>query len=99
MDVQIHVFLSLALVGGEWSASRLRRFNPGKRALGTHWIGGLGRGSKRSGRRQGEKNFVPTGTQTPILWHEPCDSIRAREFTYLPSDCCLRKSESAPCSE
>jgi hypothetical protein len=30
VDVQIHIFLTLALVGGEWSASR----------PGTNWIGG-----------------------------------------------------------
>jgi hypothetical protein len=40
VDVYIHVFLTLALVGGEWSASRLGRFTPGERAPGTHWIGG-----------------------------------------------------------
>jgi hypothetical protein len=33
MDVYIHIFLTLAIVGGEWSAS-------GGRAPGTHWIGG-----------------------------------------------------------
>jgi hypothetical protein len=33
--VQIQIFLTSALVGGEWSASR-----PGHFALGTHWIGG-----------------------------------------------------------
>jgi hypothetical protein len=40
VDVEIHVFLSLALVGGEWSASRPGRFTPGERAPGTYWIGG-----------------------------------------------------------
>jgi hypothetical protein len=30
VDVYIHVFLTSALVGGEWSASRPGRFNPGK---------------------------------------------------------------------
>jgi hypothetical protein len=35
MDVQIHVFLISALVGGEWSASRPDRFTPG-----AHYIGG-----------------------------------------------------------
>jgi hypothetical protein len=34
----MHVFLTSALVGGECS-SRLGRFTPGERALGTHWIG------------------------------------------------------------
>jgi hypothetical protein len=40
MDVWIHVFLTLALVGGEWSASRPGRFTPGERAPGTRWIAG-----------------------------------------------------------
>jgi hypothetical protein len=35
MGVLTHVFLTSALVGGEWSASRPGRFTPG-----THWIGG-----------------------------------------------------------
>jgi hypothetical protein len=40
VDVEIHIFLTSALVGGEWSASRPGRFTPGERAPGTHWIGG-----------------------------------------------------------
>jgi hypothetical protein len=40
MDVYIHIFLTSALVGGEWSASRPGRFNPGGTAPGTHWIRG-----------------------------------------------------------
>jgi hypothetical protein len=40
MDVYIHIFLTSALVGGEWSASRSRHFTPGERAPGTYWIGG-----------------------------------------------------------
>jgi hypothetical protein len=39
VDVQIHVFLTSALVGGEWSASRLWGINPGDRAPGGHWMG------------------------------------------------------------
>jgi hypothetical protein len=35
VDVLIHIFLTSALVGGEWSASRPGRFHPG-----THFIGG-----------------------------------------------------------
>jgi hypothetical protein len=38
VDVQIRVFLTLALVRGEWSASRHCRFNPGENAPGSHWI-------------------------------------------------------------
>jgi hypothetical protein len=40
VDVLIHVLLTTALVGGEWSASRPGRFTSGERAPGTHWIGG-----------------------------------------------------------
>jgi hypothetical protein len=34
VDVYIHICLTSALAGGEWSASR-----PGERAPDTHWIG------------------------------------------------------------
>jgi hypothetical protein len=40
VDVQIHIFLTSALAGGEWSASRTDRFTQADRAPGTHWIGG-----------------------------------------------------------
>jgi hypothetical protein len=40
VNVQIHIFLTSALAGGEWSASRSGRFTSGERAAGTHWIGG-----------------------------------------------------------
>jgi hypothetical protein len=33
VEVQLHAFLTSALDGGEWSASRFSRFSPG-----THWI-------------------------------------------------------------
>jgi hypothetical protein len=36
----MNVFLTLALVGGECSASRPGRFTPCERAPGTHWKGG-----------------------------------------------------------
>jgi hypothetical protein len=40
VDVEIHIFLTSARVGGEWSASRPSRFTSGERAPGTHYIGG-----------------------------------------------------------
>jgi hypothetical protein len=40
VDVQIHVFLTSALLGGECSASCFGRITPGERAPGTHWKGG-----------------------------------------------------------
>jgi hypothetical protein len=41
MDVEIHIFLSTALVVGERSASNPCRFIPGERDPGFIWIGGL----------------------------------------------------------
>jgi hypothetical protein len=40
VGVQIHIFLTSALAGGEWSASRFGRFTPGEKAISTHWRGG-----------------------------------------------------------
>jgi hypothetical protein len=38
LDVEIHIFLSSALVGGEWSPSHPGRFTPEERASDIHWI-------------------------------------------------------------
>jgi hypothetical protein len=38
VDVQIHIFLTSPLVGGEWSASRPGSFTPGKWGPGTDWM-------------------------------------------------------------
>jgi hypothetical protein len=38
VDVYIHVFLVLALIGSKCSAFHPGRFSPEERALGTHWI-------------------------------------------------------------
>jgi hypothetical protein len=40
VEVCLHAFLTSALDGGGWSASRPGRFIPRERAPGTHWIGG-----------------------------------------------------------
>jgi hypothetical protein len=40
VDVYIHIFLTSALAGGQWWASRPGRFTPEERAPGTRWIGG-----------------------------------------------------------
>jgi hypothetical protein len=39
-EVQLHAFLTSALDGVEWSASRPGRFTPKERTPATHWIGG-----------------------------------------------------------
>jgi hypothetical protein len=40
VDIYTHVFLTSALAGGNWSASRPDRFTPGEKAPVTYWIGG-----------------------------------------------------------
>jgi hypothetical protein len=39
VEILLHAFLTSALDGGEWSASRPSRFSPRERASGTHYIG------------------------------------------------------------
>jgi hypothetical protein len=39
VDIEIRIFLTSALAGGEWSASRPCRFTPGEIDASTHWIG------------------------------------------------------------
>jgi hypothetical protein len=65
VDVQIHMFLTLALALGEWSASRPCRFTAWEIAPGSQWIGGLGGLQCWSGRHGEEKILDPTGTRTP----------------------------------
>jgi hypothetical protein len=65
VDVQIHVFLTSALVGGVWSASCPGRDTQGKGppvSLDTR-LGGPKNRSGRSGEEK--KNLVSTGTRTP----------------------------------
>jgi hypothetical protein len=59
--------LTSALDGGEWSASRPDRFNPGVRVPGTHWIGG--RVVPRAGLDAGEqgKCLASAGNRTPAV--------------------------------
>jgi hypothetical protein len=44
---QLHPFLTSALDGGEWSALRNRRFNPGENAFVTYWLGDWDRPQSR----------------------------------------------------
>jgi hypothetical protein len=63
VDVYIHIFLTSALAGDEWSASLPGRFTPGERAPGTHWKGGWV--DPRAGLDDVKKILDPTGTRTP----------------------------------
>jgi hypothetical protein len=60
------LFLTSALVGCEWSASRTGRFTPGERVAGTHWIEGWV--GPRAGLGDTENILDPIGTRTPISW-------------------------------
>jgi hypothetical protein len=60
VDIQIHVFLTSTLDGGEWSASRLSRFTPGSLWIGG-WVGLI------TGVDDVEKILDPTGAQTRSL--------------------------------
>jgi hypothetical protein len=65
LDVQIHISLTSALVGGEWLAPRPGRFTPGEGAPGTHWTGGwVGRRTSLDDLEK-IKILDPTGTRTP----------------------------------
>jgi hypothetical protein len=39
VDMYLQAFLTLALEGNEWSASRPSRFTSGEKAIGTYWMG------------------------------------------------------------
>jgi hypothetical protein len=65
MDVQNHIFLTSALVGGEWPASRPGCFTSRERSPATNWIGGLV--DPRAGLYDVENTKIldPTGSRTP----------------------------------
>jgi hypothetical protein len=61
--VYIHVFLTSAIVRGEWSASLSGRFTSEERASGTHWIGDWV--GPRAGLDDVKKILYPTEIRTP----------------------------------
>jgi hypothetical protein len=63
VDVYIHIFLTSALAGGDWSASLPGQFTPGERAPGTLWTGGWV--DLRAGFDDVEKILDTTGARTP----------------------------------
>jgi hypothetical protein len=56
------VFLTSALVGGEWWASSPCRITPGEIAPGSHWIGGWMGSRSDLGEVERVKILSPTGT-------------------------------------
>jgi hypothetical protein len=86
-DVEIHIFLVSAIVGGEWSASRPVRFTPRERAPGTDWIGGwVGprAGLDEMGRRK--MLHLPRLELRP----PPCGPARSQSLYRLPCNICER---------
>jgi hypothetical protein len=57
-------FLTSALDGGDWSASRPGGFIPEERARGTHWIGG--RLGSRAALDAVEKSLLPLPGIEPL---------------------------------
>jgi hypothetical protein len=90
VDVQIHIFLTSALVRGEWSASRPGRFTPEERAPGTHWIGGWV--NPRAGLDDVEKwkfltlpGLVQPATRRYTDWAIPAPQTRDNMYYRSPS--------------
>jgi hypothetical protein len=66
VDVEIHIFLTSALIGGEWSVSHPGRFTPGK-DYPVQLYGKLVGPQSLCGRRGEEKILDPTVTRTSDL--------------------------------
>jgi hypothetical protein len=62
VDVEIHIFFTSALVGGEWSASRPGRFTPEER-IPPYPLDRVGGPQSRSGRYREEKNLALAGNR------------------------------------
>jgi hypothetical protein len=84
------VFLTSALAGGEWSASRPGRFTPGKES----WypsIRGLSGPQNQSRRGGDEKNISPTGTRTPTPWPSSPVASRYIDWTIPAPPSCRQR--------
>jgi hypothetical protein len=64
--VQFYAFLPSALDRSEWSVSHHGRFNPRKRAVGSHWMGGQASPKDGLGATQNRNISRTAGDQTPI---------------------------------
>jgi hypothetical protein len=96
VDVYIHIFLTSALAGGEWSGSRPCRFTPGEEAPGTHWIGGWV--DPRDGLDHVEKRKF---LSLPELELRPLGRPARRQSLYrlcYPGSVCILGSQKSTCS-
>jgi hypothetical protein len=69
VDEWIHVFLTLALLGADWSASCLDLFYRQRKSPRFPFRRRLGEPQNKSGRCEAEKILDLTGTRTPALGH------------------------------
>jgi hypothetical protein len=80
--VYINIFLTSALAGGEWSASRAGRFIPGERASGTHWIGGRVGPRVRLDDVDKRKFLTPPGLEfRPLIRPARIQSLYRRSYS------------------
>jgi hypothetical protein len=66
LRVQLHAFLTSALGGGEWLASRPDRFTPGERAYRIRWTRGWVGLRAVLNTEKKKKYFIPIGNQSKI---------------------------------
>jgi hypothetical protein len=67
VDFQLYAFLTSAIYGGEWSASRLGRFTPGERHPRTPWLGDRMAPESIWTLWRREKLSVPAENRTPVV--------------------------------
>jgi len=70
IKVQFHAFLTSALDGDEWLASRTGHFTPGERVPGTLWIGacvGPRAGLHEATKRSNVPSLLLPGVETPVV--------------------------------
>jgi hypothetical protein len=83
MEVQLHAFLTSAVDGSEWSASRPGRFTLRERTPDTHWIGGY------VGPRAGLDAVVRRKIPSPYRNSNPSVNITNFSFLNQISGCCF----------
>jgi hypothetical protein len=83
-------FLTSALDGGEWSASRTCHFTPGEKAPGTHWIGGhvgpragLDAVEKRKILHFWKSNLGCSACSPSLFWLSYPDSSHMNEVLFI----------------
>jgi hypothetical protein len=92
VDVYIYIFFTSALVGGEWSASRLCCFIPGERAPCTHWLGGWV--DPRAGLEDmKERKFLPPPGLEPRILGRQARSPSLYRLSYPGCECRSRKQK------